>query len=259
VLNVSCAGARPVALVDCLNFGNPEHAEVMWELSEAIDGISKACLAFDVPVVGGNVSLYNESGGADIDPTPVVGVVGVIDRLDRRPAGIAAKADETLILLGETIPLLAGSRWARELHDETGGILPPLDLANHRHLCEVLRQLVSVHAPAGALVTAVHDVSDGGLALCLAEMAAAGGVGLLAHGVVSPAELFSESPSRVVLCTREPTTLLDAATKSGIPARELGRTGGGRLVIEGLVDLSLEEIIATRSGRLRTAVDLAGR
>ncbi len=259
VLNVSCAGARPVALVDCLNFGNPEHAEVMWQLSEAIDGISEACLAFDVPVVGGNVSLYNESGGADIDPTPVVGVVGVIDRLDRRPAGIAARPDETLILLGETIPLLAGSRWARELHGETGGILPQLHLANHRRLCEVVRGFVSTHDPAGALVTAVHDVSDGGLALCLAEMAVAGGTGLLAHGVVSPAELFSESPSRVVVCTPEPAALLDATKQAGIPARELGRTAGGRLVIDGLVDLPLEEVIATRSGRLRTAVDRAGR
>jgi phosphoribosylformylglycinamidine synthase len=259
VLNVSCAGARPVAAVDCLNFGNPEHTEVMWQLSEAIDGISDACLALGVPVVGGNVSLYNESGGADIEPTPVIGVIGLIERLDRRPPGIAARADETLVLLGETVPLLAGSRFARELHGETGGRLPPLDLAHHRRLCEVLRDLVSTLGRAGPPVTAVHDVSDGGLALCLAEMAVAGGTGLSAHGVVSPAELFSESPSRVVLCTREPTTLMDAAAQAGIAARELGRTGGDRFVVDGLVDLPLEEIVATRSGRLLGALDLTGR
>ena len=142
VLNVACAGGRPVALVDCLNFGNPEHPAVMWQLSEAVDGIAEACLALGVPVVGGNVSFYNESAGIDIDPTPVVGVVGVIERLERRPPGVAAPAGETLVLLGETVPLLAGSRWARELHGETGGRLAPLDLEAHRRLCDTVRELV---------------------------------------------------------------------------------------------------------------------
>ncbi len=102
-------------LVDCLNFGNPEHPEVMWELSETVDGIAEACLALGIPVIGGNVSFYNESGGVDIDPTPVVGVIGVIEWLDRRPPGVAARADEALVLVGETVPLLAGSRWARRV------------------------------------------------------------------------------------------------------------------------------------------------
>jgi len=276
-LNVACAGARPVALVDCLNFGNPEHPEVMWQLSESIDGIAEACVALGIPVVGGNVSFYNESGGTDIDPTPVVGVVGVIDRLDHRPPGMAARPGEALVLLGDTVPLLAGSRWARELHGETGGSLPPVDLEAHRKFCECVRELVArgplaaddppggpgplaAHGPLGArgpLVTAVHDVSDGGLALCLAEMAVAGATGLVARGVESTAELFSESPSRVVVCTPDPASVLEAARSSGIPARELGRTGGDRFLIDGLIDLPLELIVTTRAARLPTAIDVA--
>ncbi len=103
-LNVACAGARPVALVNCLNFGNPEHPEVMWQLSESVDGMAEACRALDIPVIGGNVSLYNASGGNDIDPTPVVAVLGVIDALERRPPGTGFEAGSTLVVLGETDP-----------------------------------------------------------------------------------------------------------------------------------------------------------
>ena len=130
-LNVACAGARPVALVNCLNFGNPEHPEVMWQLSESIDGMAEACRALDIPVIGGNVSLYNESGGADIDPTPVVAVLGVIDDLARRPPAAAFAAGTALVLLGATDPSLAGSRWAVDLRHHSGGVLPGLDLAAH--------------------------------------------------------------------------------------------------------------------------------
>jgi phosphoribosylformylglycinamidine (FGAM) synthase-like enzyme len=259
VLNVACAGGRPVALVDCLNFGNPEHPEVLWQLSEAIDGIAEACGALGIPVVGGNVSFYNESDGSDIDPTPVVGVVGVIDVLDRRPPGIGARGGEALVLLGETVPLLAGSRWARELHNETGGTLARLDLEAHRRLCEWIRGVLQSGSSSRALVTALHDVSDGGLALCLAEMAVAGGTGLRVQTIATLAELFSESPSRVVVCTPDPGALLRAATAFPIPAREIGRTGGDRLVIEGLVDLPLQTIVARRESRLRNAVDVVER
>jgi len=256
-LNIACAGGRPVALVDCLNFGNPEHPEVMWQLSESIDGISEACVALGIPVVGGNVSFYNESAGADIDPTPVVGVVGVIDRLDRPPPGVAAARDESLVLLGETVPLLAGSRWAREVHGENGGTLPPLDLEAHKRLCECVHSLVVPDETGDRLVTAVHDVSDGGLALCLAEMAVAGSTGIVAHGIEGSAELFSESPSRAVVCTPDPGAVLEAARSHGIPARTLGRTGGDRFVIGALVDLPLELIATTRAARLPAAIDFA--
>ncbi|MGO9150822.1 MAG: phosphoribosylformylglycinamidine synthase subunit PurL, partial [Acidimicrobiales bacterium] len=262
-LNVACAGGRPIALVDCLNFGNPEHPEVMWQLAESIDGMAEACRALGIPVVGGNVSLYNESGGQDIDPTPVVGMVGVIDRLSTPPPGLALGGAETLVLLGETTPLLAGSRWARELHGATGGTLPALDLETHDRLCRFVRELVNARdAPSGlpsGLVTGIHDVSDGGLALCLAEMAVAADLGLVVDAIGSVAELFSESPSRVVISTPEPAALLGAAETAGIPAKVLGETGGDHFVVEGLVDLPLTRIAATRGARLPDAVDLAGR
>ncbi|MGH9112323.1 MAG: phosphoribosylformylglycinamidine synthase subunit PurL, partial [Acidimicrobiales bacterium] len=157
-LNVACAGARPVALVDCLNFGNPDHTEVMWQLSEAVDGMAEACLALGIPVIGGNVSLYNETAGHDIDPTPVVTVVGLIDDLARRPPGVGLVAGGTLLLLGRTDASLGGSRWAAQCRGHRGGRLPALDLDAHRALVELVAGLVSAGALAG-----VHDVSDGGL------------------------------------------------------------------------------------------------
>ncbi|TML56772.1 MAG: hypothetical protein E6G17_13955 [Actinobacteria bacterium] len=129
-LNVACAGARPVALVNCLNFGNPEHPEVMWQLSEAIDGMTDACRALGLPVIGGNVSLYNESRGRDIDPTPVVGTLGIVDRLERRPPGVTLVENGRLLLLGAPSGDLGGSRWAAGA-GASGDRLPPLDLGGH--------------------------------------------------------------------------------------------------------------------------------
>ena len=131
-LNVACTGARPVAIVNCLNFGNPEHPEVMWQLSEAIDGMAEAARALDVPVVGGNVSLYNESRGRDIDPTPVVGMVGLIDTLERRPPGprlVEGGCVLLIVIAGESS--LAGSAWAG-MRVIGGGQLPAIDYERHR-------------------------------------------------------------------------------------------------------------------------------
>ena len=260
VLNVACAGARPLALVNCLNFGNPEHAEVMWELSEAIDGMSEACLALGVPVVGGNVSLYNASGGEDIDPTPVVAVVGLVERLAARPPAISWRAGDRLVLLGSHEASLAGSRWARTLRGCTGGELARLDLAAHRRLCGLVQELVAaeVAAPAGGalgLVHGVHDISDGGLAVALAELALGSGVGCKVEGVASHRELFSEAPSRVVVATGRPDELLERAHGAGVAASVLGTAAGSRLVVEGLVDLALDEVAGAWSSRLPRALE----
>jgi phosphoribosylformylglycinamidine synthase len=212
----------------------------MWQLSEVVDGMAEACWALGLPVVGGNVSLYNESHGRDIDPTPVVGVVGLIDRLERRVPGLSLVAGERLLLLGSTVPSLAGSRWAAEWarnDASVGGGLPPLDLALHRTLVEVVAELVS-----GGMVSGVHDVSDGGLAVALAEMAVHSGTGLVASGVADHAELFSESPSRVVVCTSSPEAIVARARSAGLAVSELGIAGGDRLVVEGLVDLALADL-----------------
>jgi len=264
VLNVACAGARPLALVNCLNFGNPEHPAVMWELTEAIDGMSEACLALGVPVVGGNVSLYNASGGEDIDPTPVVAVAGLVDELAARPPAISWRTGDRLVLLGSHDGALAGSRWARTLRGCTGGELAPLDLAAHRRLCELVRELVSAElaAPAGdgtgaapGLVHGIHDVSDGGLAVALAELAIGSGVGCRVEGVASHCELFSEAPSRVVVATSRPNELLARAHEAAVTATVLGTAAGSRLVVEGLVDLALDEVAGAWSSRLPRALE----
>ena len=239
-LNVACAGARPVALVNCLNFGNPEHPEVMWQLSEAIDGMAEACRALAVPVVGGNVSLYNESGGVDIDPTPVVAVLGVIDDLARRPPGAVLVAGTSLVMLGATDPRLAGSRWAVDHRGHRGGVLPALDLAAHGGLLHLVVDLVS----GGGLVAGLHDVSDGGLGVALAECAVRSGVGAVVDGVDGHAGLFSESPGRVLVATTDPDEVLARAAAAGVAARLLGHCGGDRLVVDGLVDVGVADATA---------------
>jgi phosphoribosylformylglycinamidine synthase len=241
-LNLACVGARPLALVDNLNFGNPEHPEVMWQLSEAIDGMAEACLALSLPVVGGNVSLYNESGGRDIHPTPVVGTVGLIDVLDRRPPGVGlVDGGEILLLVAGKVPAtgLAGSRWAAS-RGHLGGELPALDLEAHGRLCTLVRDLVGDHMLAG-----VHDISDGGLGVALAEMAIASGVGFEVFHVESHSALFSEAPSRVVVCVADEHSagaVVQRATDAGIGAGWIGRAGGDRLLVDGLLDLSLEQV-----------------
>ncbi|MFN2608211.1 MAG: phosphoribosylformylglycinamidine synthase subunit PurL [Acidimicrobiales bacterium] len=258
VLNSACVGARPLAVVNCLNFGNPEHPEVMWQLSEAVDGMAEACRALGIPVVGGNVSLYNESGGADIEPTPVIGLVGLVDHLDRRPPGVGLVAGADLVVLGPHAPSvlwrgeraergwrarvgarpseLAGSRWAAEAHGHVGGVLPSLDPAAHLAVAALVRELV-----ADGLLAGVHDVADGGLGLALAEMAVRSGVGVRVGGVGSHRELFSEAPSRVVACVAadHADEVARRAATAGVGLTPLGSAGGDRLVVDGLVDLSL--------------------
>jgi phosphoribosylformylglycinamidine synthase len=244
-----------VALVDNRNFGNPEHPEVMWQLSEAIDGMAEACLALSLPVVGGNVSLYNESGGRDIHPTPVVGVVGLIDVLDRRPPGVGLVDGAGLFLLAAGDPStatgLAGSRWAAD-RGHTGGELPALDLVNHARLCDAVRGLVDAHVVAG-----IHDVSDGGLGVAVAEMAIASGVGFHvdAPGSVTAGHgaLFSEAPSRVVLCVAaaDVAAVIDVAAAAQLSLFRLGSAGGDRLVVDGLLDLPLVQVRASWHDALR--------
>jgi len=266
VLNVSCAGARPVAVVDCLNFGNPEHPEVMWQLSEAIDGMATACMAFAVPVIGGNVSLYNESGGVDIDPTPVVGLVGVIDALAQRPPGIGLAGGCSIVLLGGDgsspgdLVSLGGSRWARELRGHVGGVLPALDFDEHRRLCDVVRRLVAAACAGTATIpiAGLHDVSDGGLGVCLAELCCASGVGIVLEETWTVEDLFGEAPSRVLVCSSDADGVLRAAEGGGVRARVIGRADGDRLVVPGLVDLGVAELVSIRSSRLPEAADRAG-
>jgi len=254
VLNVACAGARPLAVVNCLNFGNPEHPEVMWQLSEAIDGLADTCRTMGIPVVGGNVSLYNSSDGVDIDPTPVVGVLGVIDELVRRPPGAGLRAGSQLLQLGAGSPTLAGSRWAETAHGHLGGQLPVVDTATHGALCQLVRDLVD-----DELVEGVHDVSDGGLASALAEMAVRSGTGFDVEVTGGHAGLFSEAPSRVVACVTP--ALVDEVTgraaTAGVAVTPLGTAGGDRLVVRGLVELALADAVASWTGALPDRLEVA--
>jgi phosphoribosylformylglycinamidine synthase len=202
------------------------------------------CRALHIPVIGGNVSFYNESRGRDIDPTPIVGTLGLIDQLDRRPPGVGLIDGGRLVLLGSTEANLGGSQWALVAHSHRGGQLPALDVEAHRRLLAFVAELVTEGLPAG-----VHDVSDGGLAVALAEMAVRSGVGFEVDVIGTHAELFSESPSRVVLCAEPDVAqeILSRAAEAGVPASFLGASGGDRMVVAGLFDLSVAD--ATESWR----------
>jgi len=242
-LNVATAGARPLCLVNNLNFGNPEHPEVMWQLSEAIDGMAEACLALDLPVVGGNVSLYNESQGRDIDPTPIVGVVGLIDELDVPPPAVELVAGGVLILLGARAnqeAQLDGSLWADHLHGHRGGGLPPLDLTRASRLCRLLVELV-----ADGLLFGAHDVSDGGLGVCLAELCIASGLGAEVVDIAGAPALFSEAGGRVVVCADGDGAAAGIARRAvagGIPHQILGTVVGDSLAIESLLSVPVAEL-----------------
>ena len=252
VLNLACVGARPVAVVNNLNFGNPEHPEVMWQLAEAVDGMSDACRALGVPVVGGNVSLYNASRGRDIDPTPVIGMLGVVDRLTRRPPGVRLVDGHRLLLVGPPAhDGLAGSRLAADHDLARTGELPPVDLAAVGAVAALVRDLV-----LDGLVSGAHDVAEGGLGATLAEMAVRSGVGFTVARVHDLVELFGESAGRVVLGFA-PEAMAEVerrAQEAAVDVVRLGLAGGDRLVVKGLLDIAVAEVAATWRDRLPAAL-----
>jgi phosphoribosylformylglycinamidine synthase len=250
VMNLAVVGARPLAMVDCMNFGNPEHPEVMWQLSEAVDGLADGCRAFGVPVVGGNVSLYNESRGSDIDPTPVVAVLGLVDELVRRPPGVGFVEGGRILLLGGGPVGLAGSLWAwsRGLR---GGALPPLDLDAVRAVADLVRELVRDGVVAGA-----HDVSSGGVGLALAEMAVRSGIGCSVARIADHVELFGESAGRALLCVApdDAPGVLQRCEAAGVPVARLGVATGDRISVKGIVDIALGEATSAWRDRLPVAL-----
>jgi phosphoribosylformylglycinamidine synthase len=261
VANLACVGATPAAVVNCLNFGNPEHAEVMWQLSESIDGMADACRALELPVIGGNVSLYNESGGADIDPTPVLGVLGLVDEVHAPPPGLSWAEGDSVVLVGPrtagdgSFPL-EGTRWATECADHRAGSPPTVDFAAHRAVCAFVAALVAarVAGDEAPILRAVHDVSGGGLAVAAAEMAAQSPVGCVLDMAGRPAELFTELPSRFLVATPDPEELCARAAASGVAAAVLGRAYGDRLALGDWVDLPLAAVREAFEGNLTRAL-----
>jgi phosphoribosylformylglycinamidine synthase subunit PurL len=235
--NVACAGATPIGATNCLNFGNPERPETMWQLVEAIEGIAEACRALDVPITGGNVSLYNETNGEAIYPTPIIGVVGVLDDASRAVARAFRQAGDEIVLLGESFGELGGSEYLKVIHGMVNGEPPRLDLGRERALIGLLAR-----AAAAGLLQSAHDCSDGGVAVTLAECAFdSGGLGVevdlpaagkIGADVIVPT-LFGESASRVVVSVRPDAraALSQMAAEAGVPAQVIGRTGGSDLRI----------------------------
>lgn len=249
-LNIACTGAKSIAVVNNLNFGSPENRETMWQLREAIEGLREGCLALNVPVIGGNVSLYNTSDGVDIDPTPVLGVLGVIEQLDGRPSGIRLIEGGDMYLLGETQLTLNGSRWAKEQHGFVAGNLPTIDWELHKRLLVLVADL-----QADALLDGIHDVADGGLAACIAEMCVQSGIGVNIE-VADHIELFSESPSRVVVCVSKETAsdLQVRAKTASISCTKLGSAGGSHIQMGSLINLSVEDAANEWRNRLPQAI-----
>ena len=238
VINLACVGAYPIALVNCLNFGDPERPEIMWQLSESIDGMAEACARFDIPVVGGNVSLYNASRGSNIDPTPVIGLLGMVDELrPGAPGATWAEGDRLIAVgaLGDDALGLSGSLWARN-QGHARGELPALDYARHAALAEFVRSVVATRR-----VAAVHDVSRGGVGAALTEMAIASGVGFSCARIPSHRELFSEAPSRVVMAVggESLSQVIESAEHWGLDVERIGLATGDRISVKGLFDLPL--------------------
>ncbi|MFQ5513405.1 MAG: phosphoribosylformylglycinamidine synthase subunit PurL [Myxococcota bacterium] len=243
--NVAVTGARPLAITNCLNFGSPERPECMWEFVEAVRGMGDACRALETPVVSGNVSFYNETSGegaSAIPPTPTIGMLGVLEDVTRAlPAAFAAENDR-IVLLGATRNELGASEYLAVRHGLERGRPPRLDLAAERRLQGLLRE-----ATGTALLHSAHDVSDGGLAVALAECALGSGIGLRVRlessGLRRDALLFGESASRAVLslAPEKLEALLALAQRHGVPACDIGVTGGRRIRIDPGVDVALAE------------------
>jgi phosphoribosylformylglycinamidine synthase len=264
VANLACVGATAKAVVNCLNFGNPEHPEVMWQLSESIDGMTEACQGLGLPVIGGNVSLYNESGGHDIDPTPVVGLLGVVASLVAPPPGWSWHEGDAIVLVGtrhasgpRQFPL-GGTRWATR-RGRRGGHVPSFDAATLRAAFDfVAGEISGICAGFESDVTAVHDVGGGGLALALAEMVAVAGHGAVVDELESHGELFAEFPGRFVMATNHLAPFTARAKRAGVSIVPLGTVGGERLRIGASIDLSMADISWRRRDALEDALDKVG-
>jgi phosphoribosylformylglycinamidine synthase len=226
--NVACAGAIPIGATNCLNFGNPERPEIMWQLVEAIEGIAQACRDLEIPITGGNVSLYNETDGQAIYPTPVIGVVGVMEDASRVVTRAFQANGHAIVLLGEDRGELGGSEYLKIVHGLVRGDAPAFDAAREARLIKLVTDAVSA-----GLLRSAHDCSDGGFAVTLAESCFnAGGIGA-SVALSSDVELFSESASRILVSveTSKEQDLLERAAAAGVPARRIGTTGGSRIEI----------------------------
>jgi len=251
--NVAIGGAVPLAISDCLNFGSPEDPAVMWQFAQACRGLKDACLELGIPVTGGNVSLYNQTGEVAINPTPVVAVLGVIEDVTKRTPSRFVAEGEKVFLLGTTREELSGSEWAHVAHGHLGGLPPRADLAAEKALAQLLHELVGV-------VSCAHDLSDGGLMQALAEPAMVSGVGVSVRLDGDPfVALFSESTARAIVTVPagSEASFLQAVETHGVPVTEIGVTGGSSYTVvsqAGTIDIPLAELTAAWQATLPAAL-----
>ena len=243
--NLACVGARPIGLTDCLNFGSPENPEVMWQFAQVIQGMRDACTALNVPVVSGNVSFYNETDGTPIYPTPTIGMVGLIEKIERVVTPWFKSAGDMVVLLGRTREELGGSEYLKSVHGLTRGTPPWIDLK-----VEQAVQLCCLEAIDQELLSSAHDVSDGGLAVALAECCFGNpekplGVRIETREMIrGDASLFGESQSRIVVSLKEENIdrLKEIAARHNVPAQVIGSVGGTRFTIQPVMQLPVDEL-----------------
>ena len=261
--NICAVGARPLAVTNCLNFANPQRPEIMGQIVGCLEGMSEACIALDTPIVSGNVSLYNESkatgGGSAILPTPAIGAVGILADWSKSATIAFKAAGEDILILGHTVGQLGQSIWLREIHGREEGPPPPVDLAAERRAGELIQSLI-----ADGLVTAVHDCSDGGAAVALAEMALAGNIGVIVPVVPQipnpSAILFGEDQGRYIVTTRDAATIRARATAADIFSIPLGTTGGDAVGFDmidrgGVQSIPLTDLRAAHEGFFPALMD----
>ena len=231
--NLACVGARPIGVTNCLNFGNPEKPEVMGQFEQAVTGLAEACRTFGIPVTGGNVSFYNDTEGLSIHPTPVLGIVGLIDDIRKAVRPGFRAAGDAVVLIGENLEEVGGTEYLRIVHGLVAGAPPAVDLEQEKRNQECLLELIDA-----GLVRSAHDLSEGGLAVALAECAfkSEGMTGCqidLEDGLREDALLFGESQSRIVMTCRRASLgrVLELAAARGVPARAIGRVGGDAVAV----------------------------
>jgi len=254
--NVACAGAVPIGATNCLNFGNPERPEIMWQFVEAVEGLADACKALDIPITGGNVSLYNETDGRAIYPTPIIGVVGLIENADRVLSRTFKHAGDDIVLFGEGFGELGGSEYLKVVLGKVQGEPPMLDLDRERALIRLLTR-----AAAEGLLQSAHDCSDGGIAITLCECSFdSGGIGLevdLPAARTAAATLFGESASRAVVTVgpENRQALMEMAAEEGVPALAIGKTGGSRIRMAIAGELAIDGAVEELESLWNTALE----
>jgi phosphoribosylformylglycinamidine synthase len=244
--NITCSGGKPLAITDGINFGNPNNPEVFWQFKQAVLGITKACLALNTPVVSGNVSFNNENPKGSVDPTPIIGMVGVLKDRNKAMTQYFKGTNDVVVLLGKNKEELGGSEYLKAIYNLKKGKCPSIDLNFEKRVQKTVFEAINKK-----LVRSAHDCSDGGLAVALAECCIANPgrktgavISLKGEKIRKDALLFGESQSRVILSVKKGNVkkVLQIARKNKVPVSLIGKTGGSRLVIEGLINQPVDTL-----------------